>query len=539
MLDGLKELFGIEETEAAARCTPLTEVLFTSTELFTLLGQADAGRFVTPHLPKSNPTPSQLEKWKQQTIEHLRPLDLADGNCVVAPELSALLEPLKTGTIVIHDNRMPDYYALDTDKRTFSIQGTRERGTLVRLVEEDGKRLFTLQDVGPLEDWVHLFEASYQWHLLKPSQFDLALAQPEKDEDAIAMIVAMANGSETAARQFIEMHGLSDTRPLLTLKDIRDAQAKGLLNTMHLEALDLSDGALPVSEDEPFGYVQPKGEGKRRFATIYPEFGFSISACFARRDGMPDDWAVHETTVKEASFAGFDWIPEHGLVDHLINIPDYPEHLETSPWTAPDPGKEPLEETTIFGNPVVERSWMLAGPTLKRDILIAHPLVALVSAVFLLLGSSGHSSATIGPWEIESPFHVMGWFLIIWNGLLWVNLLVNKFTRSEIIYLLTYFLAAAIVFVLGAIGGIAVIIVSLLFPLKDLFYVIIIMIGLLFAGASATALSLRATTDEDLPKELQEKKDRRWQRRSGTRDNARAEATVVSEQGDEEPSVDS
>lgn len=180
MLDGLKELFGIEETEAAARCTPLTEVLFTSTELFTLLGQADAGRFVTPHLPKSNPTPSQREKWKQQTIEHLRPLDLADGNCVVAPEFSALLEPLKTGTIVIHDNRMPDYYALDTDKRTFSIQGTRERGTLVRLVEEDGKRLFTLQDVGPLEDWVHHFEASYQWHLLKPSQFDLALVQPEK-----------------------------------------------------------------------------------------------------------------------------------------------------------------------------------------------------------------------------------------------------------------------------------------------------------------------------------------------------------------------
>ena len=120
-----------------------------------------------------------------------------------------------------------------------------------------------------------------------------------------------------------------------------------------------------------------------------------------------------------------------------------------------------------------------------------------------------------------------------------MNLLVNKFTRSEIIYLLTYFLAAAIVFVLGAIGGIAVIIVSLLFPLKDLFYVIIIMIGLLFAGASTTALSLRATTDEDLPKELQEKKDRRRQRRSGTRDNARAEATVVSEQGDEEPSVDS
>ena len=55
MLDGLKELFGIEETEAAARCTPLTEVLFTSTELFTLLGQADADALSRRIYPRAIP----------------------------------------------------------------------------------------------------------------------------------------------------------------------------------------------------------------------------------------------------------------------------------------------------------------------------------------------------------------------------------------------------------------------------------------------------------------------------------------------------
>ncbi|AEB06150.1 hypothetical protein Corgl_0020 [Coriobacterium glomerans PW2] len=301
----------------------VSTAVFSSTDLFALLGGFDLGCFAASHgsVDMHVFEDRGIGPWRSALIERWAPTGLVDESGAPCPELAWALSPLSPpGSVVMDGDYITERHPIDRRTVAVCVDAAGERVTGIARAR-GGYRLVPF---GPdRASWPARFERVFG---LERSFQNSMWTQHYIEGDFRLDDESLADhliGGERTAREYALEKGV-DPEPLADLGRAFHNPFGGL--TMRtLTAMNLTD----CSFLEGLGYVLPHPVGgwpKSKVSGILPEKGFIMFNGCAPRRGYPEDWVKHSEFKSGSRFGGFDFIGEGmTLMDTVLTFCDYPE----------------------------------------------------------------------------------------------------------------------------------------------------------------------------------------------------------------------